>query len=56
MEFNYIRFSTTPYNAIAAMYDIPTRIISAIFSTALLNAVGTDLEGQQIVDCRAVPR
>lgn len=58
-QLDYLRFSTTLYSEVAAMYGIPPsspEIVSAIYSTALLDAVGTDLEGQQIVKCESVAR
>lgn len=58
---NYIRFSTKSYSEIATSLNInllasSNELISAMFSTAILNAVGTDLLGQQLVDCYTVAK
>ena len=59
VELDYVRFSALSYSEIAAMYNIHSssnESISAMFSTALLNAIGTNLTGQQIMDCKNVSR
>lgn len=56
---NYIRFSTKSYSEIATSINLEAssnELISAMFSTALLNAVGTDLLGQQLVKCYTVAK
>ena len=53
-EMDYIRFSTQLYSEIAETYNTSAEVISATFSTALLNIFGTDMNGQQIIECRNV--
>ncbi len=53
---NYLRFSSISYNDIEDVYGLSNEIISAIFTTALLNAIGTNIPEQQIIDCAVVPR
>ena len=46
--FNYIRFSTMSFSG--------SELTLSIFSTSFLNAVGTDLSGQQAMNCSQVVR
>ena len=56
-SLDYIRFSTQSYSTISREYHLSTdALISAVFSTALLNAVGTDIPNQQIIECSNVTR
>lgn len=51
---NYIRFSTIRFNEIA--HDASIELVPNILSTAILHAIGVDLEEQQIVDCEPVAK
>lgn len=53
----YIRFSTASFERIQDKLNISSSNLTlAIFESALLEAIGTNLQGQQIVRCELVTR
>lgn len=50
----HIRFSSTLFETIEVNLTVSRSLILAIFETVLLKTIGTDIEGQQIVECQTV--
>ena len=48
----HVRFSTASFEVIGADLIVSNTFVRAIFETILLEMIGTDLQGQQIVQCQ----
>ena len=50
----HIRFSSASFDVIQENLNLLGNLILAIFETGLLETIGTDLNGQQFVECQNV--